>query len=139
MDIFTQEKRSQIMSRVRCGNTKPELKLRQVLHGLKYRYRLHSKELPGKPDIVFPKFRKVIFVNGCFWHQHPGCKKAALPRTNHSYWEEKLANNVKRDAATIDKLAKIGWATMVVWECELKNLDEVTHRVEKYLRGCQPT
>ncbi|TBB14195.1 DNA mismatch endonuclease Vsr [Rhizobium ruizarguesonis] len=127
------------MSRVRSEDTKPELRLRKVLHGLGYRYRLHNRELPGKPDLVFPKYRKVIFVHGCFWHRHPGCKKAALPVVNRTYWENKLTNNVRRDAVTIDQLESIGWAAMVVWECELKNQDDVTHRVEHYLRGHQPT
>lgn len=139
MDIFTPEKRSQLMSRVRSENTKPELKLRRALHGLKYRYRLHKRELPGKPDLVFSKYKKVIFVHGCFWHQHTGCKKAKIPVSNHEFWKNKLENNVRRDAVAIDELAKIGWAAIVVWECELKLLDEVTDRVERYLRGHRPT
>ncbi len=97
-DMFTPEKRSQIMSRVRSKNTKPELEVRSALHAMGYRFRLHRKDLPGKPDVVLPKYRTALFVHGCFWHQHPGCRKATLPKNNANFWREKLEGNVARDA-----------------------------------------
>jgi len=96
-DSYDQAKRSEVMSRVKSKNTKPEVRVRSTLHGLGYRFRLHRKDLPGNPDIVLPKHRTVILVHGCFWHQHPGCRKATIPKNNHAYWERKLRRNVERD------------------------------------------
>lgn len=121
MDRFTPSQRSDMMSKVRGKNTRPEERVRSILHRLGFRFRLHRKDLPGTPDIVLPKYGTVIFVHGCFWHRHPGCKKASMPQTNKEFWERKLARNVERDAEVSEKLTRIGWRVLVVWECELKN------------------
>lgn len=119
-DIFTPEKRSEVMSRVRSGNTKPELLVRSLLHRMGYRFRLHRKDLPGKPDIVLPKYRTVVLVHGCFWHQHPGCRKATVPKRNRAFWEAKLSRNTERDREVVRKLEQAGWKTVTIWECELR-------------------
>ncbi len=109
------------MRRIKSKNTKPELTVRRLLHRLGYRYRLHRKDLPGTPDLTFPKRKKVIFIHGCFWHQHQGseCKNANTPRTNSSYWIPKLERNIKRDEKQQIELVENGWEVFVVWECEL--------------------
>ena len=113
------EKRSYIMSKVGHKHTKPEKIVRQFLFKKGYRYRLHSKKLPGSPDIVLNKFRSVIFVNGCFWHQHSNCSKNLTPKTNLSFWKNKFEANIKRDKSNIDLLMKDGWNVIIVWECQL--------------------
>ena len=107
------------MSRIRGKDTSPELKIRRYLHSLGYRFRLHRSDLPGKPDIVLPKHKTVIFVNGCFWHHHENCKKAAWPKTNKAFWKEKIEQNIKRDKRNILELEKMNWTLIVVWECEV--------------------
>ena len=119
MDIFDQQTRSRLMSRIRSRDTQPELKLRRALHALGLRYRLHVKSLPGTPDIVFPRHKTALFVHGCFWHRHSGCKLAASPKSRAEFWNTKFSQNVKRDQANLSALAAIGWRTQVVWECEL--------------------
>ena len=119
-DKYTPEARSLIMSRVRSTDTKPEMVVRKWLHSQGLRFRLHRKDLPGKPDIVLPRFKTVILVNGCFWHQHQGCRKAALPASNRDFWAEKLGRNVERDNENKKKLIDLGWRIVEVWECELK-------------------
>ena len=113
--------RSRNMSAVRGKNTKPEIIVRRLLHSLGYRYRLHRRDLPGRPDIVLPKFRTCIFVHGCFWHQHPNCKRATIPKTNRSFWLKKFHQNQARDAEAEKALCDQGWRVLVVWECEIKN------------------
>ncbi len=110
------------MRRVKSANTKPEMRVRRWLHARGFRFRLHRKDLPGKPDIVLPKYRTVIFVHGCFWHGHPGCKAADLPASNREYWEAKIGRNVERDRRTRRLLREQGWRVMVVWECKLGEL-----------------
>lgn len=110
--------RRRIMSAIRSRDTKPERKVRSALHAAGYRYRIHAIWLPGRPDIAFTKRRVAIFVHGCFWHSHPGCKNSAIPRTRTAYWSEKLARNVQRDTMNIEKLRAQGWHAIVVWECE---------------------
>ena len=107
------------MSRVKSTNTKPELRVRSALHAMGYRFRLHRKDLPGKPDIVLPKYRAVVFVHGCFWHQHPGCRKATIPRNNRDYWEQKLRRNFERDKKAQEELVESGWRVLTLWECEI--------------------
>ncbi len=119
-DIYSRAKRSEIMGRVRGMDTAPELRLRSFLHRLGYRFRLHRKDLPGRPDIVLPRFRTVVFMHGCFWHSHPACKKATVPIQNREMWQHKIARNVERDREDSYALLKIGWKVIVVWECELK-------------------
>lgn len=114
------ETRSALMSRVRDRNTKPEMVVRKQLFGSGLRYRLHRNDLPGKPDIVLPTKKVCIFVNGCFWHQHSGCKNAKRPSTNTVFWNDKLDKNKKRDNSNLKKLVKLGWTVIVIWECEVK-------------------
>ena len=123
------------MVAIRGSNTKPEIKVRRLAHRLGYRFRLHRKDLPGRPDLAFPGRRKVIFVHGCFWHQHPdpGCRPAALPRTRQDYWHPKLARNVERDARNIADLEAAGWQVLVIWECELADIDAVAGRIHVFL------
>ena len=120
MDRISPEERSRIMSHIRSKDTKPEKRLRSLLHRLGFRFRLHRKDLPGTPDIVLPKYRTVIFVHGCFWHQHPGCKKATLPRSNVEFWKNKLEKDIGRDKEVEKKLIETGWNVIVIWECEIK-------------------
>jgi len=120
MDSVTQEKRSEIMSHIRSKDTKPEMLVRRHLHSLGFRYRLHDSKLPGHPDIVLTKWHTVIFVNGCFWHRHEGCKLASTPKSNTAFWQAKFARNVSRDAREQAALAQAGWRVIVLWECEVK-------------------
>jgi DNA mismatch endonuclease (patch repair protein) len=121
------------MRLIRKVNTKPELRVRQVAHALGFRFRLHRKDLPGTPDVVFPRLRKVILVNGCFWHQHPGCRLARLPKTRLKYWLPKLERNLQRDAEKLRALAAAGWAALVVWECETKDGEALAERLRRFL------
>lgn len=122
-DIFTAEKRSEVMRAVKARDTKPEIALRKALHALGYRYRLNVKDLPGKPDLVFPKHRAVVFVHGCFWHGHDCKRGARVPKSNTAYWLEKIARNKIRDKKSAAELKKLGWRVITVWECEIKSLD----------------
>ena len=106
------------MSRIRSKDTAPEIRVRSMLHKAGYRFRLHVKDLPGKPDIVLPKYKTVIFVHGCFWHRHKGCSKATTPSTNSEYWKKKFQRNVERDKQDQAELKKLGWKVIVIWECE---------------------
>lgn len=133
MDVYDAKKRSAVMRAVKSRNTKPEIKVRQLLHGAGYRYRLHRKDLPGKPDIVFPGKRAAIFIHGCFWHQHAGCSHADRPASNNDYWTKKLNRNMERDQANMASLADEGWKTLILWECEIKKggiLDKVRQFLE---------
>ena len=121
VDKFSKHKRSEIMSHIKSKNTKPEITVRKIIHSLGYRYRLHRKDLPGKPDLAFIKIRKVIFINGCFWHGHSGCKKSALPDTHYEFWNNKIKNNVNRDTLNYKRLEDMGWKYLVIWQCEIKN------------------
>jgi len=120
-DFVSSEKRSKIMRGVKQSNTKPELLVRRAIHAKGYRFRLHKKDLPGKPDIVLPKYKLAIFVNGCFWHQHEGCKEGRIPASNVDYWEPKLRRNVERDREKSAALISLGWQVAVIWECEIRN------------------
>ena len=123
------------MARVRHKDTSPELIVRRLLHRLGYRYRLHGKQLPGKPDLVFAGRRKVIFVHGCFWHQHEDerCTRRRRPTSNTAYWEGKLDRNVARDRAAVQQLAAAGWQTLIVWECETRDVDALSARLRAFL------
>ena len=127
------EVRSRMMAQVRSKGTKPEMAVRRLLHGMGYRYRLHKSNLPGRPDIVFPPRRKVVFVNGCFWHQHTGCKGSHIPSTNREYWLGKLHRNQTRDNENITSLESDGWSVAVVWECQLADTDGLTNRLVAFL------
>jgi DNA mismatch endonuclease (patch repair protein) len=124
MDIWSKEKRSEVMSKIRSENTKPEKILRSWFYANGLHFRIHRKDLPGKPDIVFAKYKTVIFVHGCFWHYHKDCREGRIPSTNSKFWEEKLLKNIQRDEKHQLKLKELGWKVIVVWECEInKNLN----------------
>jgi DNA mismatch endonuclease (patch repair protein) len=123
------------MARVRAKGSKPELTVRRVAHALGYRFRLHRRDLPGTPDLIFARFRKVIFVHGCFWHRHEGCRRTTTPKTRAEYWEQKFKENVARDAARLDELRALGWEALVIWECETFDRDRTVERVAAFLRG----
>jgi DNA mismatch endonuclease (patch repair protein) len=123
-DVFTKEERSRVMRRVKSADTKPEMRVRRWLHAQGFRFRLHRKDLPGKPDIVLRKYRTVVFVHGCFWHGHPGCKAADLPASNREYWQGKIGRNLERDARNQRLLEELEWRVIVVWECRLGDLEE---------------
>ncbi len=121
------------MSRIRSVNTRPEVAARSLLHRLGYRFRKNVKSLPGKPDIVLKKHDTVIFVHGCFWHKHTGCKRSNMPKSNSGYWELKLLGNVSRDRKHIENLKALGWKVCVVWECEIKNADKLIKKIQRVL------
>lgn len=133
-DNVAPEIRSRIMSSVKQKNTRPELVVRSLLHRLKYRFRLHRADLPGKPDIILPKYRTVVFVHGCFWHQHESCRRAARPTSKVDYWNAKLDGNVERDKKNVQSLNDLGWKTVIVWECELKDLAKLSEKFQKTFR-----
>ena len=120
MDNHDKETRSYNMSRIRSTNTKPEELVRKYLFSKGFRYRKNDKRYPGKPDIVLPKYKTVIFINGCFWHGHEKCRYFVMPKSNIEYWEKKISGNLKRDKENISKLEEMGWNVLVVWECQLK-------------------
>lgn len=119
-DIVTKHQRSLMMSGIRGRDTGPEMRVRRVLHGLGYRFRLHRQDLPGTPDLVLPKHKAAVFVHGCFWHFHEGCRLAKMPSSRKEFWEPKLLGNRERDAAAIAALRKAGWRVLLVWECFLR-------------------
>ena len=125
--------RSRIMSRIQRKDTKPEMIVRRLVHRLGYRYRLHRQDLPGSPDLVFPGRRKIIFVHGCFWHQH-NCARGSHPSSNLDYWSPKLERNTERDRKNISDLTKAGWSILIVWECETKALENLALRIKEFLR-----
>lgn len=133
MDTLTRAERSHRMSLIRSKNTKPEVALRSMLHAQGYRFRIHRRDLAGSPDVVFPSRRKVIFVHGCFWHGHEGCKVANVPKTRTEYWQLKFAKNKARDRKNEDRLRDLGWNIMVVWECELREKSKLLKRVAAFL------
>ena len=127
------EQRSRNMSSIKSKNTKPEIKVRKVLHSMGYRFRLHRKDLPGSPDIVLPKYKTVIFVHGCFWHRHENCKYASNPKTRKEFWENKFKTNVKRDKEIQEKIKNIGWKSVVIWECEVRNIESIEEKIKRFL------
>ena len=133
-DIVNAEKRSEIMSRIRGRNTKPELVVRRIAHGLGFRFRLHRKDLPGSPDLVFPRYRTVVFVHGCFWHRHYGCRYAYRPKSRVQFWTTKFEENMARDARNEATLHDLGWRVLVFWECETRDHGAVRARLLAHLR-----
>lgn len=129
VDRLTPQRRSWLMSRIGGKNTTPELRVRKAAHALGLRFRLHRKELPGTPDIVFPKRRIALFVHGCFWHRHPGCRKATAPSSE--FWAKKFASNVGRDLRVASELKKLGWRVVTIWECETKCAERLSYIVQK--------
>ncbi len=130
----TTEDRSRIMRAVKGRDTKPEMTVRRAVHAMGYRYRLHRKDLPGKPDLVFPTRHKIIFVHGCFWHGHDCARGARTPKTNRDYWVQKISRNRSRDADNLAKLEKLGWKMMIVWECELRDTNDLRKNLQYFLK-----
>lgn len=118
------------MSRIKGENTKPERVVRSFLHRQGYRFRLHRRDLPGNPDVVLPKHKTVIFVHGCFWHRHEGCRFAYTPKTRRDFWEEKFRTNVERDVANTKKLEDLGWKVAVIWECQIEEPVQLANRID---------
>lgn len=133
MDKHTPEQRHRNMSAIKGKNTKPEILVRKMLHSMGFRFRLHSKELPGKPDIVLPKYKTAIFVHGCFWHRHPDCKYSTSPSTNVEFWVRKFAENTLRDEKKINELISLGWKVHVIWTCEIKDTPDFRHKLKLLL------
>lgn len=133
MDVHSAGQRSANMAAIKAKNTKPEMAVRRALHGLGFRYRLHRKDLPGKPDLVFAARRKVIFVHGCFWHMHDCRFGRVVPSTRTGFWQEKRKSNVTRDRVNLQTLSELGWATLVVWECETRDALSMRMRCISFL------
>lgn len=133
-DVLTPEQRHRNMAAIHSKNTKPEMLVRKIAHSLGFRYRLHRKDLPGKPDLVFPRSRKIIFVHGCFWHMHD-CKYGRVtPQTNAEFWQKKRSSNAARDEVNRSSLTESGWRVMTVWECQTRNVESIESRIESFLR-----
>lgn len=132
-DFLTSEARSEHMRRIRKTDTKPELEVRRMAHSIGFRFRLYRRDLPGTPDLVFPRMRKVIFVHGCFWHQHQGCRLMRMPKSRLDYWAPKLRRNMDRDILARERLAALGWAVLIVWECETANKDQLKVALRRFL------
>jgi DNA mismatch endonuclease, patch repair protein len=132
-DSISKSHRSWNMSRIRSRDTQPEIAVRSLLHRMGYRFRLHVRDLPGVPDIVLPKYASVIFVHGCYWHRHQGCKYAYTPKSNRAFWSGKFEANVKRHKAVARELLALGWRVIVVWECELRNEQKLKRRLARLL------
>jgi DNA mismatch endonuclease (patch repair protein) len=135
MDRLTPAHRSWNMSKIKSANTQPERLVRSLLHSMGFRFRLHRKDLPGKPDIVLPKYRTAIYVNGCFWHRHPNCKYAYSPKSRVAFWERKFSENVERDRKNQTALRKLSWRVITVWECESRSPERLTRRLQRLLVG----
>ncbi|WP_419555755.1 very short patch repair endonuclease [Planctellipticum variicoloris] len=133
VDRISKQHRSWNMSRIRSGDTKPELIVRSLLHRLGYRFRLHRKDLPGSPDIVLPRYRTVVFVHGCFWHRHQACPFTYTPKSRTEFWQAKFDRNVARDREVTKQLKALGWRVLIVWECEMQKPDKLARRLERFL------
>ena len=138
MDILTKQRRSWNMSRVKGVNTGPERNVRSILHRMGYRFGLHRKDLPGRPDIVMPKLKTVIFVHGCFWHYHKGCADATMPKTRRKFWKKKLEGNAARDRVKQRALRDLGWQVIVLWECRIQNTEKLRRRLNRLLLATAP-
>jgi len=134
-DTISKQRRSELMSRIRSKNSKVELLVRSLVHRMGYRFRLHRKDLPGKPDLVFAGRRKVVFVHGCFWHWHPdpNCKQARMPKSRQEFWRPKLEGNRRRDRENRQKLIELGWEVLEIWECEARDPEKIQSRIRAFL------
>jgi DNA mismatch endonuclease, patch repair protein len=133
VDRLSPARRSALMARVSSKDTAPEMRVRRAAHALGYRYRLHDRALPGRPDLVFPRLRKVILVHGCFWHRHPGCPKATAPKSHVAFWSDKFARNVARDSSNLAGLQERGWRVLTVWECETRESRQLSMKLSTFL------
>lgn len=136
-DVFTARKRSEVMSKIKGRDTGPELAVRSLLHRMGYRFRLNRKDLAGKPDIVLPRYRTVVFVHGCFWHRHKDCRFAYTPKSRIDFWHAKFESNIVRDSKVKADLERSGWRVIIVWECELRQPDELCNRLNVSLRSAR--
>jgi len=134
-DKLTPERRSENMRNIRAKNTSPEMMVRRIVHRMGFRYRLHVPGLPGKPDLVLTRLKKIIEVRGCFWHQHEGCIDSHVPKSRMEYWRPKLTKNVERDKINQAKLIADGWKILTLWECELRDSEEIRQRLKRFLHG----
>jgi len=134
MDNLSPKKRSWNMSRIKNRDTRPEITVRSLLHRMGYRFRLHRKDLPGRPDIVLPKYNTIIFVHGCFWHRHKNCRFAYTPKSNIEFWTEKFNKNIRRDAENKAELERLGWNVRIIWECEVNNQKNLKEIIQKSLQ-----
>jgi DNA mismatch endonuclease (patch repair protein) len=133
MDIVDKARRSVMMAAIRGKDTQPEMKVRRAAYALGYRFRIHRRDLPGTPDLVFPRLRKAIFVHGCYWHRHEGCRYAYNPKSNTQFWRAKFDKNEERDRQALSELIELGWDALVIWECETRDLDELAARIAAHL------
>jgi DNA mismatch endonuclease, patch repair protein len=134
MDVHTREQRSRNMAAIKGKDTKPELTVRRIVHKLGYRFRLHRRDLPGAPDLVFPRLQKIIFVHGCYWHMHACPRGRVTPKTNAEFWQNKRAGNVERDFRNLRKLRATGWKVMMVWECDTRDAENLERKLSVFLR-----
>ena len=134
-DIVDSKRRSENMSRIKGRDTAPELAVRRIAHGLGLRFRLHRKDLPGRPDLVFPKHRLAVFVHGCFWHRHDGCRYAYTPKSRSAFWTNKFAGNVARDQRKEEALRNLGWQVLVIWECETRDEENIKQSLTTRVHG----
>jgi DNA mismatch endonuclease, patch repair protein len=134
MDILSKEQRSWNMSRIKGKNSKPEIIVRSILHGLGYRFRLHRQDLPGIPDIILPKHRTIIFVHGCYWHRHKDCRFAYNPKSRQVFWQKKFDGTLQRDKKNYEVLTNMGWTVYVIWECETKNIQTLKSKIKKLMK-----
>ncbi len=134
-DVMDSARRSELMARIRSSDTSPELAVRRIAHRMGLRFRLHRKDLPGRPDLVFPRRRTAVFVHGCFWHRHRGCRLASTPKSHVDYWTRKFETNVARDARQQRALKKLGWRVLVVWECETRSEEAIERRLAPIMRS----
>ena len=132
-DVFSKDKRSWIMSQISGGDTKPEIVVRKLIHSMGFRFRLHVKNLPGKPDIVLPRHRKIIVVNGCFWHGHQDCSRSKRPVSNVEFWNAKIVGNIARDERNKAALMEMGWKVLVIWGCETKKPEQLVEKLRDFL------
>ena len=139
VDVFTKAKRSEVMARIKGRNTIPERAVRSLLHRMGYRFRLHREGLPGRPDIVLPRFNAAIFVHGCFWHRHRGCRFAYVPKSRTDFWMQKFESNVTRDRRVRRDIERLGWNVVVVWECELALPEKLANRLDIILKQYGPS
>lgn len=137
MDTLTTEHRSRVMSRIKGKNTQPEMVVRRLIHAMGYRFRLHRYDLPGSPDVVFPGRKKAIFVHGCFWHRHAGCKYAYVPKSNVDFWTKKFDANVRRDNSTVAALESLNWDVLIVWECQTHDPQHLSCVLQRFLSSEQ--
>ena len=133
-DIVDSQRRSQMMSGIRGRDTAPELIVRRIAHSLGHRFRLHRKDLPGRPDLVFPRYRLIVFVHGCFWHRHRGCRYAYMPKSRVPFWTKKFTGNVARDKRNQEALRNLGWRVLIIWECETRDEENVRRRLVGHIR-----